>query len=376
VWTDVVAPVLGVRLCLLAVGWLSQNLLPNPQYPAPEALARGYHFSRSRLLDMWARWDSGWYMGIVQHGYPAGPVAEGAQSAFAFFPLYPMLVRIFTLLLPERLRTAERILIVGLLLSNVFLIGALILLHRLVTEMRDRETARRTVLYTLLFPTGFFLFCFYTESAFLLLSVAAFYAASRKWWGAAGLLGGLLALARPPGVLIAVPLCWMYLESVGWRPSKIRANVLWLALVPSGLLAFLFYAYRMTGDFLAPVHAQGGWGKTLTAPWTTLLQPFGGDFYVTSFERVLAVVFIALAVVALFKLPSAAYGVYALLLIAPPLTSGTLVSTSRYCVVVFPAFVVLAALGRHPLADDALKLALFGLQVWLFVGWSQSYWVV
>ena len=375
VWTDVVVPVVVVRLALLLAGWFSQVVMPNPHYPAAEALARGWHFSQSRLLDVWARWDTGWYLAIVVAGYPEGPLEANAQSRFAFFPLYPLVVRLFTLLLPERLRSAERILIVGLLLSQVFLVAALILLHKLVSAMTDREAARRAVLYTLLFPTGFFLFCFYTESIFLLLAVGAFYAASRGAWGVACLLGGLLSLARPPGVLIGVPLLWMYLESIGWSPTRLRPDVLWFALIPAGLLSFLLYARRMTGDFLAPVRAQSGWQKTLTAPWATFLYPTGGDPYVTAVEQVLTVLFVALSVWSLFKLPSAGYGIYALLLIIPPLTSGTLLSTSRYYLVVFPAFVVLALLGRRPFVDDIIKIIFFGLQIAFMVAWSSLYWV-
>src|SRR5918993_5391199 len=144
VGTDLVAPVVVVRLCLLLAGWLSQFLVPNPHYPAAEALARGWHFSQSRLLDVWARWDTGWYLTIALAGYTEGQLEAGAQSRFAFFPLYPLVVRLFTLLLPERLRTTERLLIVGLLLSQVFLLAAFILLHKLVAAMTDREVARRT----------------------------------------------------------------------------------------------------------------------------------------------------------------------------------------------------------------------------------------
>jgi hypothetical protein len=131
----------------------------------------------------------------------------------------------------------------------------------------------------------------------------------------------------------------------------------------------------MTGDFLAPISAQGGWQKTLAAPWATFLYPYGGDPYVTAVEQALTVLFIALSVWSLFKLPSAGYGLYALLLILPPLTSGTLISTSRYYLVVFPAFVALAALGRRPLVDDIVKVVFFGLQIVFMVAWSSFYWV-
>ena len=41
------------------------------------------------------QWDCGWYLGIVQHGYDAAPhLVDGWwQANWAFFPLYPLLVR-------------------------------------------------------------------------------------------------------------------------------------------------------------------------------------------------------------------------------------------------------------------------------------------
>src|SRR4051812_3898656 len=43
-------------------------------------------FPGSYFWDSWARWDSGWYMTIVEHGYQP---RRGSQSNLAFFPLYP-----------------------------------------------------------------------------------------------------------------------------------------------------------------------------------------------------------------------------------------------------------------------------------------------
>ena len=373
-WADVVLPAVLVRLLLLTVGWVSQDIAANPKYPVPEAAERAWHYTHYVPLDMWARWDSGWYFGIVRDGY-APAAGGGLHTEFAFFPLYPYVVKLLALPFPERMQTTQRLLILGLLASQAFTLGALLLLHRLVASWGDRETARRAVLYVLLFPTGFFLFCFYTESAFLFLSLAAFYAASRGRWWLAGLAGALLALTRPPGVLIAAPLLWLYLGSVGWRPARVRPNVLWLLLVPAGLLAYLYYAYTQTGDFLAPVHAQAAWGKSFAMPWTTILSPKYGSRFVTTVEQVLSVAFLALSVFCLFRLPSAAYGIYALMLVLPPLTTGTLLSTSRYYVVVFPAFVGLALLGRHAALDRLLVLTLFALQAAFMVMWARLYWV-
>lgn len=361
---------------MLLVGWFSASLLPNPDYPVKEAVARGWHISAQRWLDIWGRWDTGWYFSIVQNGYIVSEDLYHVQSNIAFFPFYPYLIKLLLLPFPERMVTPGRLLLVGVLVSNAFLIAALVLLHKLVTSLADREVARRTVLYLLFFPTGFFLSCFYTESTFLFLSVGAFYAAHRRAWMTACLFGCGLSLTRPLGVLISVPLVWMYLEAAEWKLNRIKANVLWFLLIPVGLLSFSLYAYHLSGDFLAPMHAQKAWQKVFAMPWQTVLHPVGGTPYMMRIDQALTIVFLAGVLLSLRKLPSASYGIYSLLLVLPPLTSGTLVSTSRYYVVVFPVFIVLALAGRRAELDQAFKVIFLSLQIILMAAWSQFYWVV
>ncbi|HEY0081365.1 MAG TPA: hypothetical protein VGB61_01140, partial [Pyrinomonadaceae bacterium] len=112
-------------------------------------------------------------------------------------------------------------------------------------------------------------------------------------------------------------------------------------------------------------------------PWSTILHPFGGSAHLKRIDQAFAILFLAGAVVCLRKLPSAAYGIYALLLVLPPLTSGTLISTTRYSVVVFPVFILFALLGRRfDTADQAVKIIFLSLQIMFMIAWSQFYWMV
>jgi hypothetical protein len=373
---DVFAPFLLTRLLLLLVAWFSRYLPRNAHYPVPLAVARGWEYSPHRLLDVWGRWDTGWYFQIVRDGYSAATDLLTTQSNIAFFPLYPLLVKAAAFLVPPNARTPGAILFVGVVLSNLFLVGALAVLHALITSsLGDRALARRTIRYLLLFPTSVFFSCFFTESMFLFLSVAAFLAAMNRRWLLAGIAGGLLALTRPLGIVILIPLLWIYLEAVEWRLRRIRRDVACLLLIPAGFSVFLFVGFFLAGDFLAPIKAQAAWGRALVMPWKTLVYPVFGNAWVTPIHQALAVLSLMLTFLAAKRFTSKSYALYSLLLLIPPLFSGTLQSSGRFFVVVFPLFVVMAGFGRSRIVDRGL-MALFVLFQALFMAaWSQFYYL-
>jgi hypothetical protein len=375
---DVLVPFGIIRLAIILIAWFSQYFAPNPDYPIQKAIQRGWHFSSYKLLDIWARWDTGWYLSIVRQGYKVGDITS-EQSNIVFFPLYPYLVRLSSYLIPSSLRTSGLLLLIGILLSNIFFLIALVLFYRLVIELfNNQSVARRSVWYLLLFPTSFFFSCFYTESTFLVLCVAAFYAASREKWVIASLLGCLLALSRPLGVLIVIPLAWMYLEKCNWKLRRMRADMAWFILIPTGFLAFLIYAYSLTGDLFAPLHAQAAWSRdSITTPWQTLFDPTSLDYayFVTRIDQSLTIVFIVLSLVSLKFLPSASFGIYSLLEILFPTLTGTLISQSRFLAVVFPVFIVMALAGRRRIVDQITTVISLSMQVLLVAAWTRLYWV-
>lgn len=376
IWHDVIIPLVITRFALILVGWFSQYLPPNSEYPLKEVVARGWHFSPHRLLDIWGRWDTAWYMIIINNGYSVGGDIQTTKSSLAFFPLYPYLVKLLVRFIPAQLLTPGIMLLVGVVVSNIFLLGALVLLYKLVmSSFNDESIARRSVLYLLLFPTSFFFSCFYTESAFLFLSVATFFAASKRAWGIASVLGGLLALTRPVGVLIIIPLIWMYLEELRWNLRKIRWHLAWFLLVPIGLLVFLLSVYHLTGNLLALFQAQAAWGRLPATPWETLINPKYYRPYVTPLEQVFIVGFILLGFASVVLLRSKSYSIYSFLLLTPPLLTGQLVSVLRFCAVVFPVFIVMALLGKWQTIDRFVTISFLALQVLLMAYWSQFYFI-
>jgi Gpi18-like mannosyltransferase len=226
-WTDILLPFLTTRFALFLVGWYATIIPPNNSYPIETAVKRGWQFTSYHLIDIWARWDSGWYLTIIKNGYQSNSDISSMMSNIAFYPMYPYLVKLILLPFPASFLSDTKIILIGILLSNAFLLASLFILYRLVSTLFNQaDIAKRTVLYLLIFPSSFFFSAFYTEATFLFFAVCAFYFANKRSWIPANVCGFFLALARPLGFLIFLPLVIQYLESLDWKLKKIGWKIL------------------------------------------------------------------------------------------------------------------------------------------------------
>src|SRR5207245_11229821 len=135
---------------------------------------------------------------------------EPGENATAFFPLYPSLVRVTSLLPP-----LGNVALAGIIVSSVAYVLAVTGLYRLVRQDFGRPVARRTVLYISVFPAAFFLFAPFTESLFLALTVWAIYFGRQRTWDGVALCGAMAALTRIQGVLLVFPIAWLAI--LAWR---------------------------------------------------------------------------------------------------------------------------------------------------------------
>jgi hypothetical protein len=155
------------------------------------------------------------------------------------------------------------------------------------------------------------------------------------------------------GVLAARARAWAVSRVRGpWLAAQELRNwlsLLALALVPSGLLAFMIYGKIMTGDLLATFHNQNwGWGRYLKNPLGLFLysfrhpiaaNPMDWNFWILNIS--LACIFLGLCVWALRKLPMT-YALYTLGMVLLPLSSSRINSISRYFLIVFPVYILFA----------------------------------
>jgi mannosyltransferase PIG-V len=288
------------------------------------------------LLDILTQWDGNWYRLIAEHGY-APPMPA---LAAAFFPLYPLAVRAVAFVVRD-------LQVASLLVSNGCLIAASLLFVRLLRRDYDELVCRRAITFLMFNPVSFFLSAAYSESTFLLLSIAALLAARQDKWLLASVWGGCLSATRAPGLIIAAPLLAEY--ALQWRERGdairqfVRAKLFWLALIPCGLALYLFYHYLARGDFFLPMHAQAGvWGKTLSWPWQAFFQP--DNFPASHIPLYQAIVGFALvlAILGFFLKLRPTYLVYIVVALLFYLIWGSLEGLPRYVSILFPLHLVMA----------------------------------
>jgi hypothetical protein len=313
------------------------------------------------VVDVWARWDSDWYLRIAEDGY------SWPSSTPAFFPLYPLLVGVTGRLL------AGHYLLAGILVSLAAGAAAFVLLYRLALPRVGAAGARRTLLYLALFPTALFLGAVYGESLFLLLAVATFLLAERGRFGWAGVACGLALLARPTGVALLPALAVF-----AWRSHRRERALAGALLAPALFALYPLTLWIWIGDPFAFLDAQEGiWRRSLSP-----LGPLGGLLDGITGGALLDLGFVAaLALLSLLAWRSfgAPYGLYGLgclaLPLAVPAEGRPLLSITRFGLVAFPALMALAQIGsRRP----AHVVIVAGLATWLGVSvvkWALWQWV-
>jgi hypothetical protein len=371
---DVGVPFAVSRALLLLLAWLFANQ-PRGATWILKFAERGWAYSQAHWLDVWARWDSEWYLGIVKHGYQKGGYAIGEYTSLAFFPVYPQVVRLLYRILPAAWQGDQAAVALGVLVANLCALGALAVLYWHVrARFDDRAVAQRSVLFLLVFPTAFYLGCFYTESTFLLLAVAAYHMAWRRRWAAAAVLGALLSATRTIGMLMVLPFLWMQLEDAEFKLGKLGRRVGWLLLVPVGFLAYAVYLWQVTGDAAAVLVVQRAWRREFASPLALFGNPptpYGELLYV---DQALILGFAAAGVWLVSRRGWRADGLVVGLFLASFAFTGTPMSASRYVLACFPVFVWLAGLKSEGVRQAYVGAAV-AVQAALWVFWVLMRWV-
>jgi hypothetical protein len=342
--------------------------------------SHGIHVEQLKAADpgYWAaltNWDGQWYETIARHGYPHALPASGPvpQTAWAFFPLYPALVRIVMVLTPLGFAPAAS------LVSMTFAALGLALIYRLAAGRAGTYAAAITVLGLCVFPSAPILQAAYTEGLALFGIAVLLWGLSRRQYGVVLVALLLLALTRPI-VIAAAPVIVLH----GWRhwrdsTPRQRWTIGGLAAAAVGLvLLWPVVAGVVTGRSDAYFATQRAWGNELSLQGSYLGWFFGGSDHEAATKAVLAllVLLVTVAVPAGRTWPleqrlwALVYGLYLALTLRP--TS----SIERYALLVAVPWLPLPALapagsGRWVRALVLVVVAAVGIR--MQIGWVGHY---
>jgi mannosyltransferase PIG-V len=358
---------------LLVAGAIAVTLIGTEPPPVSEALWR---VSPHEVWNMFARWDTWFYYSIATAGYHWNPAVFTYQNV-VFFPLYPLLMRWGGMLI------GGHPMIAGLIVSLFAFTAAIVLVYRLAALELGDAHAWRAVLLLAAFPFALFFSVVYTESLFLFLTVAAFYAMRRGHLGWAALAGLAAGLTRPNGFWLSLPLAWLAMwppvrqADESCAPRSRVAGLLAASMPLVGMMIFSLYLQYRFDDGLAWVHGQAAWGVPLLGRWPApdpVPLPSSLGVRVTEWivyaGDVAAFVTAAAAIRPVARRCGVPYGLWIAVNIFPPVPAHLFMSMGRFISVLFPVFFWFAL--RIPRAKLWLVAAAFLagqtlLAVWFFL---------
>ncbi len=336
-----VAPVflihrLGLVLVIGFSGFLDGHMnrpvqtLPNP----------GFWEWTQLSVDRLCLWDCGWYSNLLQNGYATPEHA-------AFFPLFPLLGRALSWLLPL---SPERSLI---LVANLAALVAASAVFWVLASISNRIQARWATALFLFWPFSFFQAAGYAESCMVLGVALSFAFALRNKWVLAAFAIGFALLARHLAVLAMPTLLWLYWRAPKRNSKRLDAHALTL-LIPGAMLGahLAFLQARFQTPFAFFSVRQGVWAPASVVSYFTAAQPPEVSLYMATVP-VLLIGIIGLWRVSAFR-PWALYATLYVGVIAAIGLSGL----GRFPAACFPLFWVL---GGWAASRPQLGAALVGV---------------
>ena len=361
---------LACRLLLFSVAYLhaatttnyNATFLPIRQAPLKQVI-EPFRYS-----------DVVWYMDIAENGYEHRSFTPYKKANWAFYPLWPLLLRVNNALFGEMLLS-------GIMLSTLFFMLAILLLYALIARDFDKEIARLSAVLVIVFPASYFCLRPGPESLFLFLVIASISSARSKLWPLAGFLGCLAALTRFQGVVLFFPLLFIYYKQ--YRKSGTHdMGVLSLLLIPAAQLGFMAYMFHLTGNPFASLLMQKTWGNHLMIPLTAMvnfiLRPhlisyYGWDLAIVSFVFVLFFLALFALTFRVYPLPGE-YILYAGLSLFFVVARDNMNGSLRYMLPIFPLFLALALLIKdRKWLHDGVIFGFSTLQLFYFLSFLQHY---
>ncbi len=356
------------------------------------------YYLQDPFLKRHVAWDSEYYLAIAIGGYedphpdrvgegftgttsrirawpfifpdPVGGVLPGFSLSYAFFPFYPLMIRLLavplSLLGLTPIATAT---LAGVIISMLGALAGAMAIFELGKDELGEDGGLRAAFYLLIFPSSFFMAVVYTEGLFVGLaftSLLMIRRGHRKW---AVLLAVLATFTRAVGVALIVPLLiswvqdgeWLELD-MEWRQIYFR-GLPWKAigsalLILAPVIVFIIWRLSYYGMAFGRVEEEFfgrgviSIGSTYAAWRTAFFSMFEGNkqasaYYAVEFGAI--ILGFTACIAGLRKYPDLAW--FGLLVVFLSFASGPAQGMYRYVLAAPPIYLFLSNLGRKPAFD-------------------------
>lgn len=368
------------RALLICTGYFALSLSLNSDFSAGDYSTGGVTLkfgleALKHFINSFCRGDIVAYLSIADNGYTQEPFSLEGQKDWAFYPLWPLLMRLGAVFLNNNTVLA------GFLLSNVLFLLGVVLLYKLLSRHFPSKVAYASTILLILFPAAHFFMRPGPESLFLVLNLLAFLLAQKRHWLAAGFCAGLATVTRLQGVLLVLPLLWIYYQQYK-KDRKHQPEVLALLFMPAFYLLFMVHLYRLTGNAWASFDIQVMWDSRLSLPLLSslryvfspvLLSYYGWDLSLVSLLFILITIALTLALCFSSRIPKE-YLIYTVLHVLLIVSRNNIQGTLRFLSPVFPLYLIAALwLCQKKLWQDIAIFGLISLQTSYFIGFVHQY---
>ena len=349
----------------------TENYLHNAYHYLQDPRLEGGQFQLLRAL---GQYDAQWYLRIADNGYPSPSKHIQDGMTYAFFPLYPFIVRSLNVVL-HNIETS------AFLLANILLVINFVSLLFIVKSFTSKLIALKTTFFLFLFPFSIFFRSYFAESLFLFLLLWFTYFLMKRSWAFSAFCLSLLTITKGNGILLNIFFLYLLLRDVKKGNMSKRKALGLLCILVLPFLSWLLYNFSQTGNLLYFYTVRSAW--TYSFPFYALLHNLANifslpsvplhSFHASQIDAIAMLVSLILVVKSKKALPFELWMI-SLVLFVTPFAIQYMMGFARSQIFSFPLFLYLAHITSIKMSLVLLTLFMIGLFLvsLFFVNW---YWI-
>lgn len=315
------------------------------------------HTFVENIYRVWNWWDGGFFHDIVATGYnEPGNLPDAFLIRTAFFPLFPFLIRLFSIVLKDNITLAQY------LVANLSYLTWIILLYYFLKTFiyqKNKKIALNACILAIVFPYSLFFMAGYSESLFMVFVILFFISFYKKQYFLAAIWVALAAMTRFVGAGLLIVLLVDIFLSHKKLIFKFVYSIIFSAISLSLVFSYIFFLHIRYGKWNWFFLAEESWGRKLAYDFLPkYYQAIKTNLIYTDHHSILFVndlfnLFLLLLAIIIgiycFKhyRKFLYFGIFILLMLAPAILNGTLVSMARYTIVCFPVYFIIAELMEN-----------------------------